>query len=140
MVQRATVEKLLGGGRAVISVIRESSCGKSCISCGECLNKSKTVSAVANNLCGAEVGARVCVEMPTKQVIGIASAVYILPLVFLFVACFIASALGAGEGVCILSGAVGVVLAFVFVRFINKKALEKCETACNIISVLDGDL
>ncbi len=140
MTQYATVKKLLDGNRAVISVIRESSCGKSCASCNGCSEKSRVITSVANNLCNAEVGDRVCVETPTRQIIGIASAVYILPLVFLFIACFVATAFGAGEGVCILSAAAGVALGFVFVRLINKRISKKCETECNIVSVLNGDV
>ncbi len=139
MIQYATVKKILDDNRAVISVIRESACGKSCASCGGCSEKTRTVTAVANNLCHAEEGERVCVEMPTRQVIGIVSLVYILPLIFLFAACFIANSLGAGEGICILSGAIGVALSFVPIRFVNAKISKSRETECNIISVLSGD-
>ncbi len=139
MTQYATVKKIIDDNKALITVMRESSCGRSCASCAGCSAKSKVVTAVANNLCGADVGERVCVEMPTKEVLGIVSAVYILPLIFLLAAAFFANLLGAGEGICILSGAFGFVAAFLLVKKLNSWVSQKNVTEINIISVVNGE-
>ncbi len=139
MIQYATVKKIIDENRALISVIRESSCGKSCASCAGCSAKSQVVTVVANNLCGADAGARVCVEMPTKRFLGIVSAVYILPLIFLLAAAIFANMLGAGEGICILSGAFGFAVAFLLVKKLNKCISQKNGTEINIVSVVNGE-
>ncbi len=138
MTQFATVKKIIDENTAEISVVRESSCGKSCVGCSGCSEKKKTVTALANNLCDAKVGDVVCVEMPTKQLLGITVFVYLVPLVLFFAACFVSAVLGAKEGVSILLGFVAMAFGFVIVRLGNKRAAKKNAISFNIISVVSG--
>lgn len=49
MTQIATVEKILRGGRAEISVPRKSACGHDCESCSGCGMQGSSTHAVALN-------------------------------------------------------------------------------------------
>lgn len=54
MTQIATVEKILRGGRAEISVPRKSACGHDCESCSGCGMQGSSTHAVALNPIGAQ--------------------------------------------------------------------------------------
>ena len=58
----ATVEKILPGGMAEISVPRKSACGHDCEECAGCGVSGASVRAQARNTVGAEVGQKVVVE------------------------------------------------------------------------------
>lgn len=100
MTQIATVERLLGDGRAELMVRRQSACGHNCASCGGCGPESATrVTVLAENAPGAGVGDTVRVESESSRVLGMAAVLYILPLFLLFVGYFAASGLlNLGEG------------------------------------------
>ena len=59
MTQIATVEKILRGGRAEISVPRKSACGHDCESCSGCGMQGSSTHAVALNPIGAQTGQKV---------------------------------------------------------------------------------
>ena len=61
MTQIATVEKILPGGMAEISVPRKSACGHDCEECAGCGVSGASVRAVARNDARAEVGQKVVV-------------------------------------------------------------------------------
>ena len=67
MTQIATVEKILPGGMAEISVPRKSACGHDCEECAGCGVSGASVRAQARNTVGAEVGQKVVVESSTKR-------------------------------------------------------------------------
>lgn len=81
MTQIATVEKILPGGKAEISVPRKSACGHDCEECAGCGVSGASVRAVARNDIGAAVGQKVVVESSTKHLLGVMSLVYLLPIV-----------------------------------------------------------
>ena len=62
MTQIATVEKILPGGMAEISVPRKSACGHDCEECAGCGVSGASVRAVARNDARAEVGQKVVVD------------------------------------------------------------------------------
>ena len=66
MTQIATVEKILPGGMAEISVPRKSACGHDCEECAGCGVSGASVRAVARNDARAEVGQKVVVESSTN--------------------------------------------------------------------------
>ena len=70
MTQIATVEKILPGGMAEISVPRKSACGHDCEECAGCGVSGASVRAVARNDARAEVGQKVVVESSTKILVG----------------------------------------------------------------------
>ena len=81
MTQIATVEKLLPGGYAEISVPRKTACGHDCEECAGCGVNGAAVKAKARNTVGARPGQKVVVESDTKNMLGIISLVYLTPVV-----------------------------------------------------------
>ena len=75
MTQIATVEKVLAGGYAEISVPRKSACGHDCEECAGC-----GMTGAANDV-GAQKGDKVVVESSTKKLLGVVALVYLLPVV-----------------------------------------------------------
>ena len=82
MTQIATVEKILPGGMAEISVPRKSACGHDCEECAGCGVSGASVRAVARNDARAEVGQPlgffhgyktdgILVESSTKNLLGV---------------------------------------------------------------------
>ena len=98
MTQTATVRKLIGD-KAEIEVQRMSACAHNCAECGGgCSELTRTgpVVALAQNPLGARTGDRVLVKSSSKQVLGFAAVVYLLPIGLFFLGFFLAAALGAG--------------------------------------------
>ena len=80
MTQIATVEKILGGGYAEISVPRKSACGHDCEECAGCGMTGAAVHARAKNDANAMPGDKVVVESSTKKLLGVVALVYLLPI------------------------------------------------------------
>ena len=81
MTQIATVEKLLPGGYAEISVPRKSACGHDCEECAGCGMTGAAIHARAKNDPNAQPGEKVVVESSTKKLLGVVVLVYLLPVV-----------------------------------------------------------
>ncbi len=119
MTQIATVEKILGGGMAEISVPRKSACGHDCEECAGCGVSGASVRAAARNPIGAEVGQKVVVESSTKKLLGVMLVVYILPFALFLLGYFCTGALASEAlryGIAIAAFAVGIVPAIVYDR------------------------
>ena len=119
MTQIATVEKILGGGMAEISVPRKSACGHDCEECAGCGVSGASVRAAARNPIGAEVGQKVVVESSTKKLLGVMLVVYILPFALFLLGYFCTGVLASEAlryGIAIAAFAVGIVPAIVYDR------------------------
>lgn len=92
MTQIATVERILDGDHAVISVPRKSACGHDCEECAGCGVSGAAVRAKAINLVGAKPGQKVVVQSDTKKMLRIVALVYLIP-VALFVLGYVVMAL-----------------------------------------------
>ena len=75
MTQIATVEKLLPGGYAEISVPRKSACGHDCEECAGCGMTGAAIRARAKNNADAQPGDKVVVESSTKKLLGVVALV-----------------------------------------------------------------
>lgn len=119
MTQIATVERILPGGMAEISVPRKSACGHDCEECAGCGVSGASVRAAARNPIGAEVGQKVVVESSTKKLLGVMLVVYILPFALFLLGYFCTGAL-ADEvlryGIAIAAFAVGIIPALIYDR------------------------
>jgi sigma-E factor negative regulatory protein RseC len=104
MTQQATVEKLLPGGRAMISVRRKAACAAECATCGGCAHPEETMTAEALNLCDARPGDAVTVESETGRVMGLAALLYVMPVALLVAGYFVVP---GGEGVRIVGALLG---------------------------------
>lgn len=89
MTQIATVEKILSGGYAEISVPRKSACGHDCEECAGCGMTGAAIYARAKNLPNAQPGQKVVVESSTGKLLGVVAVVYVLPVVFFLLGYFL---------------------------------------------------
>ncbi|MDO4174298.1 MAG: SoxR reducing system RseC family protein [Eubacteriales bacterium] len=86
MQQTATVTKLLSGNKAELTVHRQTACGHDCSKCGGCGELvTKPIVVIADNTIGADVGDSVVITGSSKQVLGLAAVVYLVPFVLFFV-------------------------------------------------------
>ena len=112
MTQQGTIKKLLPNGLAEVEVTRRSACGHDCAKCGGCGGlETQTLYVTARNHAHASVGDRVLLEGETRQVLGFAVLVYLLPLVLFFVGYGVGAGMKLGGG---LSALIGGVLFAVF--------------------------
>ena len=101
MQQTATVTKLLPGNKAELTVHRQTACGHDCSNCGGCGEiVTKPIIVIADNSIGADVGDSVVITGSSKQVLGLAAVVYLVPFVLFF-------ALYSGCGIPSDSGGLG---------------------------------
>ena len=93
MTQIATVEEILPGGYATISVPRKSACGHDCEECAGCGMTGAAIKAKAKNVIGAQPGQKVIVESSTQKLLGVVALVYLLPVVFFLMGYFLSEGL-----------------------------------------------
>ncbi len=123
MTQIATVEKVLGGGMAEISVPRKSACGHDCESCSGCGMTGSSVHALARNPIGAEAGQQVVVESSTKRLLSVMLVVYMIPILLFFIGYFASASLareGARYAVAIAAFLLGIVPAVLYDRHVKR--------------------
>lgn len=125
MTQIATVERIIDGDHAVVSVPRKSACGHDCEECAGCGVSGAAVRAKALNTVGARVGQKVVVQSDTKKMLRIVALVYMLPVV-LFLAGYVIPALmgtsvGVQYGLAGLGFLVGIVGAIAYDRHLRAR-------------------
>ena len=111
MTQIATVEKLLPGGYAEISVPRKTACGHDCEECAGCGMTGAAIYARAKNLPNAQPGQKVVVESSTGKLLGVVAVVYVLPVVFFLLGYFLS--VGLAESVRYVIAIAAAVLALI---------------------------
>lgn len=124
MTQIATVEKLLPGGYAEISVPRKSACGHDCEECAGCGMTGAAIHARAKNNAGAQPGDKVVVESSSKKLLGVAALVYLLPVVGFLLGYFLTEGLlteGWRYGAAIAAAAVFFLPSVCYDRYAGKK-------------------
>ena len=125
MTQIATVEKLLPGGYAEISVPRKTACGHDCEECAGCGVSGVSVYAKALNTVGAKPGEKVVVESDTKKMLKIVSFVYLSPVVLFLAGYLVMLAVTASVAVqytvAVLGAVVGVLLAVWYDRRVKAR-------------------
>ncbi|MCI6925525.1 SoxR reducing system RseC family protein [Butyricicoccus porcorum] len=85
MQQIAVVKRLLPDNQAELQVSRQTACGHDCSNCGGCGEiVSKPILVIADNSIGAEVGEAVMITGSSKQVLGLAAVLYVVPVVLFF--------------------------------------------------------
>ena len=105
MTQIATVEEILSGGYAMISVPRKSACGHDCEECAGCGMTGAAIKARAKNKAGAQPGQKVVVESSTKKLLGVVALVYMLPVVLFLLGYFLSAGLAENLRYAIAIGA-----------------------------------
>lgn len=135
MTQIATVEKLLRGGMAEISVPRKSACGHDCESCAGCGMTGSSVHALAQNPLDAQPGQKVVVESSNKTLYRAVLLVYLVPVVLFFLGYFCSSALqseGARYAVAIAAFFVGILPAVWY----DRRARRRGDMTYTIVRLL----
>lgn len=110
MTQIATVEEILSGGYAVVSVPRKSACGHDCEECAGCGMSGAAVKARAKNPVGAQPGQKVIVESSTSKLLGVVALVYMLPVVFFLLGYFLTPGLAESVRYAVAIGAAALTL------------------------------
>lgn len=110
MTQIATVERILSGEYAEVSVPRKSACGHDCEECAGCGVSGAAVHARARNPIGARPGQKVVVESSTRKMLGIVVLVYAIPVALFLMGYLGAFFLGAGAAVQYTAAAAGFLL------------------------------
>lgn len=125
MTQIATVEKLLPGGYAEISVPRKSACGHDCEECAGCGMTVAAIKARAKNDPNAQPGEKVVVESSTRKLLGVVALVYVLPVVCFLLGYFLSEGLAEGwrYGIAIAAAALAFVPSVVYDRYARRKEL-----------------
>ena len=116
MTQIATVEKLLPGGYAEISVPRKSACGHDCEECAGCGMTGAAIKARAKNDPNAQPGEKVVVESSTRKLLGV---------VGFLLGYFLSEGLAEGwrYGIAIAAAALAFVPSVVYDRYARRKEL-----------------
>ncbi len=138
MLQEAIVTKIRDDGLAEVVVERLGICGGDCNGCSECKYEHLMKSVVQNPI-GARRGQHVMIETPTKGVVKGALAIYVLPLVMLFLGYLAAYALSLGESACIIAAFAAAVLGIVIAIIISRARHSADPTPTKIVSVIQSD-
>ena len=123
MTQIATVEKILPGGMAEISVPRKSACGHDCEECAGCGVSGASVGGVAPHDARAAVGQKVGVGCSTKNMGGVLLRVDLLAIMGFLVGYFATGALeseGLRYAVAIAAFLIGIIPAIICDRRTKK--------------------
>ena len=125
MTQIATVEKILSGGMAEISVPRKSACGHDCEECAGCGMTGAAIKARARNDIGAQPGDKVVVESSTKKIFGVVALVYVLPVVLFLLGYFLSEGLAEGMryAIAVATFVVSFIPCVLYDRHARKKEL-----------------
>jgi len=123
MTQIATVERLLDGGYAEISVPRKSACGHDCEECAGCGMTGAAIKARARNDADAQPGDKVVVESSTKKLFGVIALVYVLPVIFFLLGYFLTEGLAENWRyvVAIAAAAVSFLPSIFYDRYAKRK-------------------
>ena len=122
MTQIATVERLLDGGYAEISVPRKTACGHDCEECAGCGVTGQAVRAKAKNDVGAKPGEKVVVESSTKKLFGVIALVYVLPVVCFLLGYFLSEGLGESWrcAIAVAAAALSLIPSVVYDRYARR--------------------
>lgn len=114
MTQDAIVRQVFNDGMAEVVVTRSTACGSNCGNCESCIFQSELCTR-AKNLIGAKPGQRVIIESKSSKIYKATLLVYILPIMLVVAGYLIAALLGAGEGLCVASSFIGLILGAVII-------------------------
>ena len=125
MTQIATVEKLLPGGYAEISVPRKSACGHDCEECAGCGMTGAAIRARAEDPVGVSAGEKVVVESSTRKLLGVVALVYVLPVVAFLLGYFLSEGLLEGwrYGIAVAAAVLAFLPSVAYDRYARRKEL-----------------
>lgn len=134
MTQDAIVTRCFDNSMAEVVVTRSAACGGNCPSCEACAFQSE-LKTQARNLIGARPGQRVLIESQSSKVYGAILLVYIVPILLAVLGYFAGYALGAAEGLCILSSFAGLILGGVILVLSQRMRRDKNPITFDIVQI-----
>lgn len=103
-----------------VRVKRGSACGESCAACKVgCPGVEQTIEA--KDMCGADAGDTVVLELKSGKVIGAAFLVYILPLILLVCGYGIAHCFSKSDVICAGVGFIFMIIGFLFLHAYDRR-------------------
>ena len=135
MLQEAIITKIRDDGLAEVVVERLGICGGDCNGCEGC-KYDHLMKSVVQNPIDAHRGQHVMIETPTVGVVKGALAIYVLPIVLLFVGYAVGAMLSLTEGMCILAAFIGAVIGVIIAVIVSKKRHAADPTPTKIVSVI----
>ncbi|MDO5547260.1 MAG: SoxR reducing system RseC family protein [Eubacteriales bacterium] len=117
MQQNAIVKELLPDNIARLQIQRQTACGHDCSKCGGCGEMyTAPIFIEVKNSIHAEVGDLVKIEGSSKNVLGLAAIIYVIPFVLFFLFYAVAATMGSSiPGVfAVLGLALGILGAKLF--------------------------
>lgn len=140
MMQIAQVRQVLAGGQAQVAVVRKGACSHDCSKCGGCTPTANlpTILTVADNHLGAGVGDTVLVESASAPIIGMAAALYLLPMLLLVLGYALGQTWSLGELGSIGTAAGGFVLAVVGLMAWDRHLKKKSAVHFTITQIKGG--
>ena len=134
MTQDAIVTKCLPNGMAEVVVTRTTACGSNCGNCESCIFQSE-LKTLARHQVDAKPGQRVVIESKSSKIYGAAMLVYILPIVLVVFGYAVAYAAGAGEGVCVASSFVGLLIGAAIIVMSQRLGKNKKPITFDIVQL-----
>lgn len=124
----------VSGSFAEIEIGRHSACAQ----CGKCgmTASQKKVQFYTNNSCSAVVGDKVELSIPDVNTLGLAAVAYLIPLVLAVVCFIIAWQVGWPDWAMLVSGVVGLAIAFAVVAVIDKLKKHKWVSAPTMVKII----
>lgn len=124
MEQIVRIDRLLPGGMAEATLVRQSACSGDCHQCSGCGAAQQTMTLQAHNPVGAKPGDVVKVESESSPILKAAAVLYILPLI-LFLAGYLLGENLWGRGILVSLGAfaLGMVPVRLIDRYLRKKMI-----------------
>lgn len=127
----------IDGEYATLLVAKTSMCGENCGSCkGGCKPGSQKVIARFDGCENGEIGDMAVLEMEDKRVLLMAAILYLLPLVAMFFAYFIADRISHSEPISILSALTATFFVFFSAKIVDKMIKNSKKYEIRITKVL----
>ncbi len=133
MEQRAKVISV-SGNQAIIEVRRKTACGHDCDNCHGCSSPDETIRVSAFNECNAKNGDDVIITSSSKQILGLAALLYIMPLVLMFLGYILST---GSEAVKITFSLLGLLMG-IGICFLVSQKMKKGAATTFTISYIDN--
>ena len=135
MTQTAQIKQTFPNGTAMVAVVRQGACAHNCSECGGCMTAAQpTVTAMAENTVGAQVGDVVVVETENAQLMGVIAFVYLVPMVLLLAGYLLAQAFGLTQGWCILAGGAAFAVSVLLIVALDRRVKRRKSIQFRIVS------
>ncbi len=138
MTQTAQVKALIGRDLVEVAVQRRSACSHNCSECSGCeltITNSELTIAAEDRL-GCRPGDLVLVESASRDILGAAVVVYLVPFMMLFAGYFVGRLLAPGEGYSVLISCAFFLIGLFPARVLDRAVRKHNGVSFRIIEIL----